>query len=173
MTFSRRLALLAAAVLSAVALIPPAAAVAANAQVQGYVVTACPGAASYTPGTFTYATVDVHGTVCTGVSVTATAVLAVAPVTTTQSGGTVTTHGTFQSALASSGARQGCTLQNTSADLEYVFFGATGSATTSNSYQLGAGQSLNCAVGGLAVATDNIAITSKTTDGATFVVGRQ
>lgn len=101
-------------------------------------------------------------------------------VTTTESAGTVTTHATFQSALAANAARNGCTLMNTSTDIEYVFFGATGSATTSNSFALGAapvaggeGGSINCAVGGLSVATDNVAITSKTNDGATFVVSTQ
>lgn len=92
--------------------------------------------------------------------------------TTTQIGSTVTTHGTFQSALASSGTRKGCMVQNTSADVEYVFFGATGSATTSNSFQLQSGQSLSC-IAGNTILTDNVAISSKTTDGATYVVSSQ
>lgn len=108
------------------------------------------------------------------------ATVAAKAVTTTETGGTVTTHTTFQSALASDAARNGCTIQNTSVDTEYVFFGATVSATTSNSFALGPasvaggqGGSINCAVGGLATATDNVAITSKTNDGATFVVSTQ
>ncbi len=102
-------------------------------------------------------------------------------VTTTPVGGTVTTHGTFQTALASSGTRKGCLVQNTSTDIEYVFFGANGSATTATSLALGAasvaggqGGAISCSVGGLNVATDNIAITSKTADGsATYVVYSQ
>lgn len=100
--------------------------------------------------------------------------------TTTEAAGTVTTHATFQSALASNSSRKGCTIQNTSTDIEYVFFGATGSATTSNAFALGAaagaggqGGSITCAIGGLGVATDNVAITSKTADGATYVTAIQ
>lgn len=107
------------------------------------------------------------------ISGTISAALAVTALTNTQAGGAVTTHGTFQQALAVNAARNGCTVQNTSADTEFVYFGATGSATTANSYKLAAGQSLNCAVGGLGVATDNVAITSLVTDGATFVTGIQ
>lgn len=107
------------------------------------------------------------------ISGTISASLAVAALTSTQVGGTVTTHGTFQQALASNASRKGCTIQNTSADTEYVFFGATVSATTAGSYKLTAGNALNCAVGGLGVATDNVAITSSVTDGATFVTGIQ
>lgn len=92
--------------------------------------------------------------------------------TTTQTGSTVTTHGTFQAALASSASRKGCMVQNTSADVEYVFFGATGSATTSNSFQLAAGQSISCNAG-TTVLTDNVAISSKVTDGATYAVASQ
>lgn len=96
-----------------------------------------------------------------------TVTVAVSPVTTTPVGGTVTTHGTFQTALASSATRKGCLVVNTSTDVEYVFFGANGSATEATSIPLaaaavagGQGGSLSCAVGGLAVATDNLAITS-------------
>lgn len=110
----------------------------------------------------------------------ASATISVAPLTTTPAAGTVTTHGTFQTALASSGSRKGCLIQNTSTDVELVYFGANGSATTTNSIALaaaaatgGAGGAVTCAVGGLGVATDNIAITSKAADGATYVVNSQ
>jgi len=96
-----------------------------------------------------------------------------ATATTTQAGGTITTHGVFQSALASSATRKGCLLQNTSSETEYVFFGATGSATTSNAFQVAAGNSVSCASPGGLVLTDNIAITSITTDGVKFVVSSQ
>lgn len=88
--------------------------------------------------------------------------------TSAQTGSTVATHLTFQSALAASSARKGCLITNTSSDKEWVFFGATGSATTSNSLPLVAGQSLSCNTGAI-VLTDNVAITSNVTDGAAFV----
>lgn len=119
---------------------------------------------------------DATGKLCTS----AVTSVAVTGVTTTEAAGTITTHAVFQQALASNASRKGCTIQNTSTDVEYVFFGATVSATTANSFALGAasvtggqGGSINCSIGGLQVATDNIAITSKANDGATFVVSSQ
>lgn len=93
--------------------------------------------------------------------------------TSTQIGSTVTTHLTFQSALASSSTRHGCLFVNTSADKMWVFFGATGSATTSNAIPLSAGQNISCGLTGGGVATDNMAVTSNATDGATYVVVSQ
>lgn len=83
--------------------------------------------------------------------------------TTTQTGPTVAVGLTFQSVAASSGSRKGCTIQNppTATEVLYVFFGATGSATTSNSFTLSPGQALSC-VSGPVVLTDNIAVTSTT-----------
>lgn len=93
-------------------------------------------------------------------------------VTSTQIGSTVTTHGTFQAALAASASRKGCLIVNSSADTEYVFFGATGSATTSNAAPVAAGGAVSCVSGGI-VLQDNIAISSQNTDGATYVVVSQ
>lgn len=93
-------------------------------------------------------------------------------VTSTQIGSTVTTHLTFQSALASSATRKGCLFVNTSADTEYVFFGATGSATTAASIPVVGKGSVSCNGGGI-VLTDNVAVTSANTDGATYVVVSQ
>lgn len=106
--------------------------------------------------------IPISGTVSTGAN----------DATSTQTNATVTTHLTFQSALASSATRKGCLLVNTSNDQEYVYFGATGSATTANSIPLIAGQSISCASAAV-VASDNLAVTSATTDGATFVVVSQ
>jgi hypothetical protein len=92
--------------------------------------------------------------------------------TTTPTGSSVTTHLVFQQALAANSSRKGCLIANTSSDTELVYFGATGSATTTNSIPIAAGASINCA-SGLIVASDNIAITSKATDGATYVVNAQ
>jgi hypothetical protein len=82
---------------------------------------------------------------------------------------TITTAGTFQSVLAANVNRHGCTIQNTSADTEYVFFGANASATTSNALQLSPGASVSCAGNGV-VLTDNVSMTSKVTNGATAVL---
>lgn len=92
--------------------------------------------------------------------------------TSTQTGSTITTHLTFQSVLAASTSRKGCLFVNTSADKMWVYFGTTGSATTSNSVPLPAGQSVSC-IAGAVVLGDNIAATSNVTDGATFVVVSQ
>lgn len=125
---------------------------------------------------------DSLGRLCINGIFTGTVTSAPVGVTTTPVGGTVTTHGTFQTALAASATRKGCTVENTSTDTEYVFFGANGSAATATSIALGPapvaggqGGSTNCTVnGGPYVAQDNIAITSKTADGsATFVVYSQ
>lgn len=98
---------------------------------------------------------------------------AVSGATTTQTGTTVTTGGTFQSALASSGTRKGCGIFNPpdATEFLYVFFGATGSATTSNAIKLAAGQSVSCGAPGI-VLTDNVAVTATTT-GHAFQVTAQ
>ena len=144
-----------------------------SAPILSQVVTACGTPNStYVVGRNMPETVDQNGNKCT--NSTGTVTTTPLALTTTPTGSTVTTHGTFQSALASSATRKGCLLQNTSADTEYVFFGATGSATTSNSFQVSPnGGTINCATQSGGVLTDNIAITSKTTDGATYVVASQ
>ena len=91
----------------------------------------------------------------------------------TQTGTTVTTHLVWQTALATSATRKGCMIQNNSTDKMWVFFGANGSATSSNSIALLAGQSLNCGTPNGAVANDNIAITSNAVDAAAYVVVSQ
>lgn len=138
----------------------------------------CPTTAVVNTGVGRFPYETSKGALC--ISGTFSANLAVSPLTTTETAGTVTTHGTFQTALASSGTRAGCTIQNTSTDVELVFFGANGSASIANAFALGPaataggqGGAISCAIGGLGAATDNIAITSKTNDGATYVVSHQ
>lgn len=98
----------------------------------------------------------------------------VAPVgkTTTQAKVTVSVTNTYQQALASSAARTGCTIQYVSVagSKGYVFFGSS-PADTTTSFQLTNGQSINCAVGGVAVATDAVQVTATATD--IFVVSNQ
>lgn len=100
--------------------------------------------------------------------VTATAALGATSINT---GGSITTGGTFQSVLAANANRNGCQIQNTSANVEYVFFGANASATEATSLQLAAGASITCASGGI-VRTDNVSMTSGTA-ASTFVVNAQ
>lgn len=66
------------------------------------------------------------------------------------------TAATFAALLASSASRKACLIQNTGTTLGYVYFGATGSATTGNAFQLVAGQSISCTNGNITV-TDNVA----------------
>lgn len=77
--------------------------------------------------------------------------------TSTMATGAPTTP-TFSSILAASSTRKGCLVQNTGTTTGYIYFGATGSATTSNSFQLSAGQSISCQSGNITL-TDNIAAT--------------
>lgn len=89
--------------------------------------------------------------------------------TSTSVSGTITTGNTFQSIMAADLNRTGCVIQNTSTHTMYVYFGATASATTSNSLQVSAGGFIYCSAGNTPVAlTDNVAITTSTT-GDTFV----
>jgi hypothetical protein len=90
--------------------------------------------------------------------------------TTTNGSSSITTGGTFQSALASNSSRKGCLIQNPVAATEtlFVFLGATGSATTANSISLSPGSIFYCAGQTGVVATDNVAITAATT-GHTYV----
>ena len=94
--------------------------------------------------------------------------------TTVQSNGTIATGNTFQSIMAADLNRTGCIIQNTSTHTMYVYFGATASATTSNSFQVPAGAFIYCGAGGNAALalTDNVAITTSTTSD-TFVFAYQ
>jgi hypothetical protein len=89
--------------------------------------------------------------------------------TSTTANGSVTTANTFQSALAASATRKGCTIYNTSAAVILMFLGAPGSATSAKSIPIPAGGGLSCTAAGGLVITDQISLTSATA-GATFVV---
>ena len=94
--------------------------------------------------------------------------------TTIMGNGTIGTGGTFQSIMAADLNRTGCIINNTSTHIMYVYFGATASATTSNSFQVPAGGFMYCGAGGNSVValTDNVAITTSTTSD-TFVFAFQ
>ena len=94
--------------------------------------------------------------------------------TTIMGSGTIGTGNTFQSIMAADANRTGCIIQNTSTHIMYVYFGATASATTSNSFQVPAGGFMYCGAGGNSVValTDNVAITTSTTSD-TFVFAFQ
>lgn len=94
-------------------------------------------------------------------------------VITTQVGGTTSaTAGTFVSALAASGTRKGCLVQNTSGSVMYVYLGLTASATIANSLQVSAGGSFGCTPPGGIVVQDNIAVASAGASAA-YVVAAQ
>ena len=94
--------------------------------------------------------------------------------TTVMGNGTIGTGNTFQSIMAADLNRTGCIINNTSTHIMYVYFGATASATTSNSFQVPAGGFMYCGAGGNSVValTDNVAITTSTTSD-TFVFAFQ
>lgn len=91
--------------------------------------------------------------------------------TTIQQGGTITTGGSFQSIMAADPDRTSCTIQNTSTHTLYVYFGSTASATTSNAFQVSAGNFFYCTTNVLAL-TDNVAVSTSTTSD-TFVFSYQ
>src|ERR1700677_2110356 len=55
--------------------------------------------------------------------------LAIAPLTSTNLSGSITTTNTFLSIQVSTSGRKGCAIQNNGTHLMYVYFGAIGSAT--------------------------------------------
>lgn len=112
--------------------------------------------------------VPVSGGTCTGTG--AQVATTPAGATTTITNGTITLTGTFQSVLAASATRKGCTIQNQGTHVMYAYFGANGSATTAASLQVIPGQSIGCA-SGVIVATDNVSLTGTTADA--FVVNAQ
>lgn len=71
---------------------------------------------------------------------------AVTATTAASTGATITLGNTFQTLLAGSSKRQGCSIQNptTATEVLYVNFGVLGSATTANSFSIPAGGSINC-----------------------------
>lgn len=91
--------------------------------------------------------------------------------TTTTSNSTISVTNTFQPALAASATRKSCTIQNTGTHVEYFYFGAIGSATTSNGLQVNAGQTISCATINGLVLVDAVNITGTAGDG--YVVNSQ
>lgn len=97
-----------------------------------------------------------------------------AKATTTATGGTVTTGGTWQSILAASATRNGCLIQNQSSVTEYVWPGTPGSAPASAGLNAGgtgaiavaAGGNITCGALGITI-SDQISMTSLTT-GASY-----
>lgn len=108
-------------------------------------------------------------------TLTATANISVisAPITTTN--GTVTTGGTFQVALAGNASRKGCAITNRGTHTQYIYFGATGSATIADSIPIAPGQQITCSMpGNLVVSPDIVNITTDPAySGDAFVVNSQ
>lgn len=124
---------------------------------------------SYSDGQTRACSQDVTGHIRT----LATTTVPVAPLTTTELPVTVAVTNTFQQALAASGTRKGCTIQYiaVAGSKGFVFFGSSTPGSTATSFQLGDKQALNCAVGGLGVATDQVLVTGTATD--IFIVSNQ
>jgi hypothetical protein len=146
-----------------------------NGVLQGQIYLSSPPTWSTTGDAYPSRAADTHGDEgmcpvnaagnCIDLSVPSTA-------TSTQAATTLGSAGTFSSVLASNTSRKGCLVENTSAENEWVYFGATGSATTSNSLKVAAGYAVNCSSGPI-VASDNIAVAGSVSSGDTVVVVSQ
>lgn len=90
---------------------------------------------------------------------------------TTQTAGTITLGGTFQTALAASANRKGCMIQNTGVRTLHVFFGPLAGATTAKAIQVAPGGAVSCSVGGI-VLTDAVNVVTTTT-ADTYVLAAQ
>lgn len=108
-------------------------------------------------------TVDLTRVLGTALSATNPVPVGPSVATTTHVGSTIAVTNTFQAALAASATRKGCMLQNNGGNAMYVFFGAIGSATTSNAVKLAAGQTVSCNAGNI-VLTDAVNVTGTATD---------
>lgn len=95
--------------------------------------------------------------------------------TSTQAKVTIAAGGTYQTGLAASSTRKGCTIQfaqsNTSTHIGYVFFGTATLSDTTTSFTLTPGQALSCAAGQI-VLTDLIQLTASNTSDV-FVISNQ
>lgn len=93
--------------------------------------------------------------------------------TTTEAKVTIAVTSTFQVALTANTARKGCTIQfiGGAGTSGFVFLGSVTPADTSTSFKLTVGQSLNCAIGGIGLATDQILVTGTQND--VFVISSQ
>jgi hypothetical protein len=78
--------------------------------------------------------------------------------------GTIATTNTFQSIQAANNGRYGCAVQNNGTHTMYVFFGPIANATTSNSIELVAQQSVSCQTGTNLVLSDQVSITGTSGD---------
>ncbi len=124
-----------------------------------------------TAGQFCFLQTDVNGVLkTTGSGSGGASTVSPSGKTTTTANSTIASTGVFQAALAASATRTGCTLQNTGSHVQYVYFGTIGSATTSNAFQVNAGQTISCTAG-VIVLTDAVNITGTTGDG--YIVASQ
>ena len=90
--------------------------------------------------------------------------------TTITANSAISVTNTFQPALAADTARLACLLQNTGTHVEYVYFGTLANATTSNAFQISAGQMISCNAPGV-VLQDAVNVTG--TSGDSYVVTSQ
>lgn len=95
--------------------------------------------------------------------------------TSTITSGVIAVTNTYQVLLPLQRGRLGCTIQNNGTNTMYIYLDNTGGAVAPSgivtALKLVAGQTMNCAIGGVAVVSDQIWITGTAAD--TFVVTRQ
>lgn len=88
---------------------------------------------------------------------------------TLQQGSTISVTNTFQQVLPKDENRHGCAIQNNGTHTMYVFFGPIANATTSNAFQLAAGQPIYCG-NYQTVLTSQISITGTSGDAYVWTV---
>lgn len=86
------------------------------------------------------------------------------PVTSGNLSSTIAVTNTFQSIQAKTSSRNGCLIENNGSHTMWVFWGPIANATAATAFVLPAGNSVSCAVGGLAVLIDQVSITGTSTD---------
>lgn len=124
----------------------------------------------YPAGSTSLVTQDVNGRACGPASGTPGNPTVVAPTNALSSdaSGSVTTGGTYQTALVQNLTRKNCTIQNNDASkVEPLFVSIASSPTVANSYALQYGDSFSCTSGNV-VMGDAIKVSAATT-GHTFV----
>ena len=99
-----------------------------RAQTNGAVVSSC-GSASYSAGQSKSVTIDTTGNVCTNATVTGGGA-GITAITPTDRGGTITSGGTAQNAMASNSSRKGGYIINDPASTENLCVSTTTTATT-------------------------------------------
>lgn len=105
---------------------------------------------TYTPGTQALSQ-DLSGHLRVGATQSGTWAMSQLGVTNTNVSGTITTGGTFQTAITANASRKSCLIQNSISETTtlYVYFGTLGTATSGNAFEISPGGSISCSSGNL------------------------